>query len=132
MENVSIKKLLFIDGLGALLSAFLLGVVLVGLESYFGIPKSTLYVLAVIPCVFAIYDFYCYFRIRDKHWMYLRVIAIANILYACLSLVLAFSHFEVITVYGWVYIIVEIIIVVSLALYELWVVNKSIVTDDGH
>ena len=125
MVDQFIKKLLLIDGLGALLSAFLLGIVLVQLESYFGIPKSTLYVLAIIPCVFAIYDFYCYFWIRDKHWMCLRIIAIANILYACLSLVLAFTHFEVITMYGWVYIIVEIIIVVSLALYELKVANKS-------
>ena len=60
------KQLFILDGLGALLSAFLLGVVLVKLESVFGIPKNTLYFLAFLPCLFAIYDFYCYFQAKEN------------------------------------------------------------------
>ena len=60
------KRIFQIDRFGAILSAFLLGIVLVKLENPFGIPKPTLYVLASFPCFFAIYDFYCYFII-DKN-----------------------------------------------------------------
>lgn len=54
------KQLFLIDGLGAILSAILLGLVLVRFERIFGIPSSTLYFLAIIPIFFAIYDFLSY------------------------------------------------------------------------
>ena len=57
------KKLFLLDGLGAILSAILLGVVLVNQQALFGIPKPTLYFLASLPCLFAVYDFYCYLMI---------------------------------------------------------------------
>jgi len=124
MKNDYLKKLFLLDGLGAILSAFLLGVVLVKLESYFGIPVPTLYVLAALPCFFAIYDFYCYFKIEKKLEEFLKVIAITNLLYCCLSLVLAFYHYQEISYLGCIYIIGEIIIVVILAIIELKAVKK--------
>lgn len=44
--NANPKKLFQIDGLGAILSAILLGIILVRFERFFGIPVSTLYFLA--------------------------------------------------------------------------------------
>lgn len=58
------KTLFAIDGLGALLSVFLLGVVLVQFESLFGMPKETLYFLAFLPCLFAVYDLVCYLNVK--------------------------------------------------------------------
>ncbi len=60
------KKLFLIDGFGTILSAFLLGVILVKFEIIFGIPISVLYILAIIPIFFAAYDFYCY-RKRNRN-----------------------------------------------------------------
>lgn len=40
--NINPKKLFQIDAFGATLSAVLLGIVLVKLERFFGIPKQTL------------------------------------------------------------------------------------------
>ena len=54
------KKLFLIDGLGAMLSAFLLGIVLVELETIFGIPTSVLYWLASFPIFFTLVDFYAF------------------------------------------------------------------------
>ncbi len=50
------KKLFLLDGLGAILSAILLGVVLVNQQVLFGIPKPTLYFLAPAPCRLATDD----------------------------------------------------------------------------
>lgn len=116
-------QLFIIDGLGALLSAFLLGIVLVHFESFFGIPKSALYILATLPCFFAIYDFYCYYRVKNKIGVYLKIIAIINLTYCVISLSFAFYHAQEITIFGWAYILGEIAIVAALALIEFKVGN---------
>jgi len=113
------RKLFLVDGLGALVSAFLLGVVLVRLENIFGIPQSALYILAFVPCVFALYDFCCFFILKKNESAFLIVIGYANILYCLLSIGLAFCHHHSITYLGWTYLIVEIVIVLILAFTEI-------------
>lgn len=113
------KRLFLIDGFGALLSAFLLGFVLVRLEHLFGIPPSVLYILATFPIAFAVYDFLCYAMIKSNVPPFLKGIANANLLYCILSITLAFYHRQELTNLGWVYIILEITIVIFLAKVEL-------------
>ena len=117
------RKLFAIDGFGALLSAFLLGIVLVKLESTFGIPRSALYVLAFIPCLFAVYDGYCYWNVKNNISPFLKGIAIANVLYCLLSIGFAIYHHQSLTVLGWAYILVEIVIVLLLANIEMKVAD---------
>ncbi|MCH3882567.1 MULTISPECIES: hypothetical protein [Tenacibaculum] len=124
MKNTLLKKFFLIDGFGAIISAVLLGLVLTKLETYFGIPKPTLYFLATLPCIFAIYDFYCYFKINSSLDKFLKAIAIINLLYCCLSIALAIYHSNLITKLGWLYIILEIIIVTTIAFVELRVVKN--------
>ena len=113
------KKLFLIDGIGAIVSVFLLGIVLVKLESIFGIPRKTLFLLAFFPFVFAMYDFYCYFRIHKNFGLFLKIIAFLNLLYCFLSIGLAFYQHHKLTSFGWLYIIFEIIIITALVILEL-------------
>lgn len=113
------KKLFQIDGLGALISALMLGFVLVSLEKYFGIPKSTLYILAFVPCCYAAYDLYCYSTLNGNVGPYLIGIGTANLLYCFLSIGFAFYHHTTITILGWIYIVIEVIIVCALAIFEI-------------
>ena len=108
-----------IDGFGALISSFLLGVVLVKFEYIFGVPRHVLYLLAVIPLFFALFDFLAYNKCLFPYQRSLRMIAIMNILYCCLSLVMAIVHLDSIKTLGYVYIIVEIFIVLYLSIIEL-------------
>ena len=115
----SSNKLFLIDGLGALLSAIMLGVVLPRFEAMIGMPPKILYVLAFLACLFAIYSLSCFFRNMENWKPYLKFIAIVNLLYCCLTLgCIIFLHQEV-TVLGMIYFIVEIIIIVILAIIEL-------------
>ena len=123
--NTNPKKLFKIDGVGAILSAALLGIVLVELESVFGIPKSTLYFLAFLPCLFTVYDFYCYFKIDNNLGSFIKVIAITNLIYCCLSIGLATYHSEEIKILGWAYILIEIAIVSGLSIIELKVAKRQ-------
>ncbi|MDB4438669.1 hypothetical protein N9176_00315 [bacterium] len=123
--NSKLKKLFLIDGLGALLSIFFLSVVLTYYESVFGIPKSTLYFLAFWPFLFVLYDLYCYYKMENKAGLFLKGIAYANITYCILSIATAFYHSSTITHFGWMYIVLEIFIVIILVKIELKVAKDQ-------
>jgi len=123
-STVSPKKLFIVDAVGALLSAFLLGVVLVMYEDIFGIPASTLYVLAILPLFFMAYDIFAF---RAEAWRQpklLRGIAAINSSYCILSLGFAIFHFESVTIFGWAYVVAEILIVLFLAGIQFRVAQK--------
>jgi hypothetical protein len=113
------KKLFFIDGCGAFLSAFLIGIVLVRFEQYVGIPPATLYFLAAFPIMFTIYDWLSYLQSHNKQPKLLRGIAIFNFFYCCLSIGVVFYHYNTLTIIGWIYFLIEILIVMILANWEL-------------
>lgn len=112
------KNLFLVDGAGAILSVILLGVVLVELDHIFGIPRPTLYFLAIFPCLFAIYDFYCLVKKQLRIETSLKGIAMMNLFYSFLSLGLALYHYKELTSFGWIYIVLEITIVITLATVE--------------
>ena len=120
------KKLLLIDGCGAILSVFLLGVVLVRFEKYIGIPPATLYLLAVFPTMFAIYDLFSYLQLDYKQPLLLKGIAFFNLIYCCLSIGVAFYHYETLTTLGWIYIFIETLIIMILATWELNIARHNL------
>jgi CDP-diglyceride synthetase len=112
------KQLFLVDACGAILSAILLGLVLVQLTGVFGIPSSTLYFLAVFPCLFALYDLYCFLKAPIRTGTFLKGIAIMNLSYIFLSIGVAIYHYKNLTIAGWTYISIEIFIVFVLAIVE--------------
>jgi len=122
---LSNPKLLFlIDGFGAIVSAFLLGVVLVIFENQVGIPSKTLYFLASIPVVFFFYDMYGYTVPHQKTNIFLKGIAFLNLLYCFVSLGFAWYHSNRITILGWSYIITELLILGALIYVEYLVAEN--------
>ncbi|MDY8135658.1 hypothetical protein [Aquimarina sp. 2201CG5-10] len=113
------KKLFLVDGAGALLSAFLLGIVLVQYEDVFGIPIKILHFLALLPCFFLVYDLLCYFFVNKNLDYFLKIIAVLNFLYCLISIGLISYHYQQITDLGWAYIFCEIIIILILVIAEL-------------
>ena len=118
-------KLFIIDGLGAILSAFLLGYVLVKFENIFGIPSKTLYTLSAMPVIFALYDLYC-IKKKDDLGHFMKGIAIINLTYCCISILFAFYHLRTITIFGWSYLTIEILIIIILTIIEYKVAKRLI------
>lgn len=129
-SKLSPKKLFLIDALGALLSAFLLGVVLVQFESIVGMPRETLFLLAALPCLFAAYDFACYFGLKENKHLFLKIIAIANSVYCIISVGFTFHHYQQLTQLGLLYFVSEILIVMALVSIEFKVAANSILIDN--
>jgi len=117
--NLYPKKLFLLDGLGACLTAFLLGVVLTAFNEYFGMPQKTLTILALIALVFAFYSFFCFFFIGNNWKPFLKIIAAANLLYCCLTTALVIYFYTQLTFLGVSYFLAEIVVVCGLAFVEL-------------
>lgn len=116
--NFDAKTLFLIDGIGAVISAFSLGFVLVYFQAYIGMPKKILYVLSFFPCLFVIYDWRCYFRIKKNISSHLYTIALFNLLYSVLSISLLIYYYDDLTQLGLTYFILELIILFVLITLE--------------
>lgn len=125
IENAP-KFIFILDGLGAIFTAFSLGIVLVRLESLFGIPKSTLLTLSIIPLMYLVYDCFCYFKVNNHIGHWLKGIAILNLIYCPISMGFAIRDSQHIKPLGWIYISIEIIVIVTIAIYELKLANRLI------
>lgn len=117
--KISPKQLFLIDGIGAIVSAFFLGVVLVAFERIVGLPKDILYVLAAIPCFFMVYSFSCYFLLKANRKPFLRGIAFANLLYCFVTIGLLNHHYDSLTFWGRGYFLLELLILAVLIRVEL-------------
>lgn len=112
------KRLFLFDGLGALLSAFLLSAVLTRVQKYIGIPNPTLFRLSLVAGLFACYSLICYVWVKRNVRPFLQLIATANLLYCLFTLALVFIYFSQITVLAIVYFSLEIVVVFSLSVIE--------------
>ncbi len=131
IKNISTnpRNAFLVDGIGAVLSAFLLGVILTTFEDFFGMPARVLYILAGIAAGFALYSLTYYFLNIKKWHAALRRIAIANLLYCLLTLALVIIHFQELTIWGIMYFILEILVIVILVYIEFSVLSKSKLQD---
>jgi len=113
------RTLFLIDGLGAIISAVMLGIVLPRFEHLIGMPAVVLKGLTIAATMFAIYSLTCY-AIQPKRWhIYLRTIGIVNLLYCAVSIGLVIYYYPQLTVLGILSFAVEKIIVFSLAMLEI-------------
>lgn len=126
MKKLNARKLLLIDGIGALVSALFLGVVLVVLQPHIGMPVETLHLLAILAVIFAIYSFGSYFLLKEKWSYYLQIIALVNLSYCLLTLGLVIKYFEKLTLLGLAYFGIEILIIFILVRLELTTAKSKI------
>jgi hypothetical protein len=115
----TIQTIFLIDGMGALVSAILLGLVLTKFESFFGLPKNVLYVLSGIAVLLAVYSFTNAAVKPRNPSVRLKLIAVANLFYCVLTVVLLIAFYQQLTVYDLLYFVGELLIILSLAYYEL-------------
>lgn len=120
------KMLLLTDGIGALFSAFMLGIVLVHLQRYFGMPPHILRFLGGLAALYAGYSFTVYFTARQVFSWHFYIIAAANLTHCFLTLGLLCKFQNEITLFAWLYFIGEISIVLFLVYLEFKVANALV------
>lgn len=117
--KISPKKLFLIDGLGALVSALLIGVVLTKIHEHIGLPLPVLQFLAIPPVAFAVYSFNYFLNVPSNWQLYLKIIATVNIAYCLLTSLVMFHYKESLTTLGLGYFVTEIMVVLILVAVEI-------------
>lgn len=118
-QNLNSKTILLIDGIGAVISAIMLGLVLPSLNHLIGMPFIILRYLAIAACLFATFSLTCYIASPNRWHQYLMLIGMINLIYCAVSLGLVFYYYPQLTKLGLAYFIIEKLIVFPLALLEI-------------
>ena len=119
------RTLFLVDGVGALITALLVGVVLPTLGEHIGTPRPVLRALALTAAVFAAYSLTCA-ATRPTRWPgYLRGIALANAGYCLVTAALLIRFTAALHALDWLYFVGEIVVVGALVTLELRVARAA-------
>lgn len=119
------RTLFLVDGVGALVTALLVGVVLPALGEHIGTPRPVLRALALAAAVYAAYSLTCAVT-RPTRWPGdLRGIALANAGYCLVTAAVLIRFTAVLHVLDWLYFVGEIVVVGTLATLELRVARAA-------
>ncbi|WP_235297551.1 hypothetical protein [Portibacter marinus] len=125
LNRINIENVFLIDAIGALITALMVGVVLPYFQFYIGMPIHVLRLLAVAGLMFAVYSFTCHFSKLKYPSSYLKIIALLNLSYCLVTLIMIVIHKASLTYIGYTYFIIEIIIVLILINIE-WKMSTSL------
>ncbi len=121
--RTAMKRLFCIDGVGALVTATMLALVLTTWEPVFGMPTRILIPLALIATGFAAYSLTCAFTERGPG--FLLAIAGANTLYCVVTLTLVYGFRHSLTGLGVAYFVGEVVVVMSLVGVEVRAARRA-------
>jgi hypothetical protein len=110
-------RIFLIDGIGAILS-ILAALAAAQFEDLLGTPSLLFSRLAIIAACFALFSFTCFFT-KVKNWRsFLKNLAVFNLLYCVFIASLIFYFFEKMSIWGILFFVGEIGIIVALAIVE--------------
>ncbi len=116
--QTDLRKMFLIDGIGALVSAFLLGIILTMFQEYIGMPTWILTILSLIALLFAIYSLNCFFWVKQNQRFFLRIIACFNFSYCLITAGMLVIFRNQLTLLGFTYFLGEIIFILGLVFLE--------------
>ena len=125
MGYVGERDIFLLDAAGALVSVVLLGVVLPSLEPFLGMPGSALKPLALWALVCLVYSSTCYLRAGERRPRWLRGVVLLNSLYCVATALLVVHHFGRLTLWGVVYFLGELAVILCLVAFELRVYRRA-------
>jgi hypothetical protein len=116
--TLSHRNIFLIDGLGAILSASILSLMLVNFQGLIGMPQEVLFFLMIIACIFSFYSLSCHFTSLINWQPFLIFIAISNTIFCLVSIGFFVYHFEKLTSISICYFVLEVIVVGMLVFTE--------------
>jgi len=125
MSTLNTKTIFLIDGLGAIMTALFLTVILLIFEKQFEIPADILITLSIIALTFSVYSFTCFLFYDKISSRFLLPIIIANATYCFLTLGLVAYNFNRLNFLGIAYFIIEILLLCGLIYVEYKIFKKE-------
>lgn len=116
--SITLPRLLKIDAIGAGLSIILLFVIY-QFESYTGMPAEVVFQFIISACFILAYSLFANFANPAKTIGMLKRLAILNLCYCAFTGYHVYQNLANLSVFGLIYFVGEISVIVSLALIEL-------------
>jgi len=113
------KQIFLVDAFGAFLTAVILFGVFLKFEKYFGMPGNILFVLSGWAFCLFVFSIGCHRFIKSNWKPFLRIIIVCNVIYTMVSLRLIIMHAEKLTGSGWIYFLLEIIVIGTIVSIEI-------------
>ena len=111
------QKIFLVDAIGAIISVLSL-LIPYSFEELFGMPKSAVSIFISIAIVCSIYSATIYLTKIENWKPYLTIIALFNISYCIFTVYHIFKNLNTITLYGHLYFVAEILIILTLSIFE--------------
>lgn len=121
--GLNTRSIFLFDGLGAVFSATLTGLVLPFWASELGVSPGLLRGLGLLAALFAVYSLGCFALVRTLRRGHLVAIMAANLGYCALTLFLAFA-LAGLTVWGRTYFLLEIPVILGVVAVEAKVLRS--------
>jgi len=119
------KNIFLLDSFGALLTTILLLFVVRNFNIFFGLPKNIFEYLSIIAFAFFVYSISCYFLVKQNWKPFLKIICTVNILYCLLTFVIILYNYKTISIYGIVYFLAEIVVIIALVVLEMEIIKSK-------
>ncbi|MDF3820790.1 hypothetical protein P3G55_12815 [Leptospira sp. 96542] len=113
------RNIFLLDGIGALVSALSLLLIIAPFEVFFGMPGEVVHKLAILAFVFCTYSVVCYILNPIQWRFFLKIIIISNTMYCLISLCLLVYFYNSITLFGYSYFIMEKLVILFLVYFEI-------------
>lgn len=130
---LSARQVFLVDGLGGVLTATLLGLVLPMFHERIGLGPWTLRWLGLAGLGYAVFSLSTYLRSPLRMVPYLRVIILANLAYCVTIAVVLVANRAEVTVLGFVYFAIEVGVILTLVGLETRILRRapmSLTTND--
>jgi hypothetical protein len=118
------KAIFLVDSIGALVTGSLLMGIPALFSDGFGIPWKIIYALSAVAGIFALYSFWCFYFWPGNWQAYLKAIAVANLVYCCFTLGVVIYFYQRLTVLGWIYFPLELLVMIGLICIEMKIAAK--------
>lgn len=124
MPGLNEKSIFLLDGVGALVSALFLSLVLAPLQRWVGMPIRVLYALALWAGLYAVYSLACHRFADHGDPRWLRWVMRGNLLYCCATLLCVVRYSSELSAWGYAYFLSEMVVIAGLVGIERGVVAK--------
>lgn len=115
--QISLSKLVWIDGTAALLSAIVVLVLKSLLSEFLNIPLNLLVLMCIVSFLYAAYSI-SLALLKEKPVYRIKILITGNIIWSLLCLIFILLQFKTINVFGIIYLSSESIFVAGLAWFE--------------
>ncbi|HMV45678.1 MAG TPA: hypothetical protein PK079_22400 [Leptospiraceae bacterium] len=115
------KTLFLIDAMGALITTLILFIIQSFFLSYFGFLKTVFQYLILLGLLLFLCSSSCTFFLKEKFAFFLRGIAFGNLFYCCLTFVIIYFYYSILSPIGIIYFASEIATISILVFIELQV-----------